>query len=223
MDQRVKIAAAGVLLVGIVIALLFLRDPPPLTPPVPGTSEHLLLGKRAEPHAAAQQAVPQPYGRCDAGQAAPVGSQEAARPVTVLTPMDSSQPPPDLGRSYPNNSVPGNSRWGISMRQMLPEATRPEPAPQTHKIVDGDTLTTLAEHYLDSKDAAMAIFEANRDVLSSPQILPIGAELKIPSRGATGSAGTFGSRKAVAKTVAKTVAEPVAPHPVEKVPLAPIP
>jgi nucleoid-associated protein YgaU len=62
---------------------------------------------------------------------------------------------------------------------MMPEPDRP-PTARTHRIADGDSLVTLAERYLGSPDRALEIFEANRDVLSHPQLLPIGTELKIP-------------------------------------------
>jgi nucleoid-associated protein YgaU len=180
MDQRMRIAAAtSVLLVGTVAALLFRRDLPPPSPPVPGTTDHLLLRKRVEPQSVTDETVWRQRGGCEASQSAPAGSQEAG-PTTIVTPVDAGQPP-DLARSYPNSNVPGSSRWGISMGQMLPETAFPEAAPRTHKIVDGDTLAALGERYLGSKDAAGAIFAANRDVLSDPQILPIGVELKIPA------------------------------------------
>lgn len=51
---------------------------------------------------------------------------------------------------------------------------------RTHKIVNGDSLPALAKRYLGSEDRAAAIFEANRDLLSSPDALPIGIELRIP-------------------------------------------
>ena len=51
---------------------------------------------------------------------------------------------------------------------------------RTHRIVDGDTLATLAQRYLGSSARAQEIFDANRNVLSDPKLLPIGAELKIP-------------------------------------------
>jgi hypothetical protein len=38
----------------------------------------------------------------------------------------------------------------------------------------------LAERYLGSASRAMEIYAANRHVLAHPEILPIGAELKIP-------------------------------------------
>ena len=53
-------------------------------------------------------------------------------------------------------------------------------APVTHKVVDGDSLASLAERYLGSSSRAMELYEANRDVLTRPDVLPIGAELKIP-------------------------------------------
>jgi hypothetical protein len=51
-----------------------------------------------------------------------------------------------------------------------------------HKIADGDTLSKLAATYLDGSDRYLEIFELNRDVLTSPDLLPIGRELKIPRR-----------------------------------------
>ena len=181
MERRVKlIAAASVLLVGTVVALLFRRDPPPPCPAVPGTSDQLILRPQAAPQAAPADPAWLQRGGGEASQSAPTGSQEAAPAITVVTPADAGQAPPELARSYPDSSLPGNSQWGISMGQMLPEAVQPA-ATRTHKIVDGDTLSALAERYLGSKDAAAAIYAANRDLLSDPQILPIGAELKIPA------------------------------------------
>ena len=52
--------------------------------------------------------------------------------------------------------------------------------PHTHRVIDGDTLPSLAQRYLGSPTRAREIFDANRDVLSDPELLPIGAELKIP-------------------------------------------
>jgi nucleoid-associated protein YgaU len=68
------------------------------------------------------------------------------------------------------------------MESMLPVATPNYAATHTHRIVDGDTLTTLAERYLGSASRAGEIFAANRDVLFDPKLLPIGIELKIPPR-----------------------------------------
>ncbi|HEX2474541.1 MAG TPA: hypothetical protein VHK01_07345 [Lacipirellulaceae bacterium] len=56
---------------------------------------------------------------------------------------------------------------------------------RSHIIVDGDSLTRLAERYLDDPRRANEIYELNRTVLSHPDVLPIGAEITIPERSAS--------------------------------------
>lgn len=53
----------------------------------------------------------------------------------------------------------------------------------THQIVDGDTLAALAQRYLGESERAEDLFAFNRDVLRSAELLPIGAELRIPPAG----------------------------------------
>ncbi len=53
---------------------------------------------------------------------------------------------------------------------------------QTYTIIDGDTLQRLSQHYLGRADRYMELFQYNRDVLRSPDELPIGAELRIPAQ-----------------------------------------
>jgi phage tail protein X len=61
----------------------------------------------------------------------------------------------------------------------VPGAEDPE---RTHTVVDGDTLAALAERYLGSSGRALEIYNANRILLPSPDVLPIGVELRIPPR-----------------------------------------
>jgi nucleoid-associated protein YgaU len=96
---------------------------------------------------------------------------------TIVRPTNQPAPPPDLPRNYPNGEQPSGTRWGASLREMLPETAS---TPPTHKIIDGDSLAMLAERYLGSASRAMEIYEANRNVLAHPEILPIGMELRIP-------------------------------------------
>lgn len=51
----------------------------------------------------------------------------------------------------------------------------------THRIVDGDTLSGLAQRYLGSSARFREIFIANRDRLETPDVLPIGVVLRIPA------------------------------------------
>ncbi len=59
--------------------------------------------------------------------------------------------------------------------------------PRTHIVVDGDSLERLASRYLSDPQRSREIYELNRAVLSAPDLLPIGAELKIPERVASAS------------------------------------
>lgn len=53
-------------------------------------------------------------------------------------------------------------------------------APRTHRVQNGDTLSDLAARYLGSSERFWEIFTANRDRLRTPDLLPIGLELRIP-------------------------------------------
>ena len=179
MDPRVRImAASGVMLGGFLLALLF-RHPAGKVdlPPMAETNGPLVMRKQAV--ALPLPVVPEPNRGVRAAGPASTAASEPGRPSpALLKPEESAASPPDAARPVAARPQ-GTSRWGISMGQMLPE--RPHPASTTHKIVDGDTLDALAERYLGAKDRAADLFEANRDVLSHPQLLPIGTELKIPS------------------------------------------
>jgi nucleoid-associated protein YgaU len=173
MDQRVRIAVAGVVLIGgLAIALLFRHPGDQKDLPISAGGDQLLLRKQDWP-AASPQAAQAPPARSAA--AAPV-AEGPSRTPTMLKPAETETAPPDLARVYPGSGAPATSRWGVSMSMMLPDSSRPA----FHKIADGDTLAGLAERYLGSANRAMEIFEANRGVLSSPQLLPIGVELKLP-------------------------------------------
>lgn len=71
------------------------------------------------------------------------------------------------------------------MEMMLPMAVPTDETVPTHTVVDGDTLPALAQRYLGSPDRAGELYEANRDVISDPKLLPIGVEIKLPRRRTT--------------------------------------
>jgi nucleoid-associated protein YgaU len=91
---------------------------------------------------------------------------------TIRAQSDFSPPPiPDLRLVAPNNLPP----W--------PNSFDEEETVRTHIIVDGDSLAKLAGRYLDDPRRSEEIFTLNRGVLSDPELLPIGLELKMPPRG----------------------------------------
>ena len=70
-----------------------------------------------------------------------------------------------------------------------PLITRPQSAraasttmsePVWHVVTDGDSLPKIAQRYLRDANRAREIYDMNRDKLDSPDLLPIGAELRIP-------------------------------------------
>ena len=59
------------------------------------------------------------------------------------------------------------------------------PAEQIHVVHQGDSLDRLAKRYLGDEARALEIFDLNREVLENPHLLPIGAELRLPSVGSS--------------------------------------
>lgn len=114
-------------------------------------------------------------------------------------------PPSFSGDDHADRAGPLDAR-----NESLPdESTAP-----THKIVDGDSLPLLAERYLGSAARAGEIFACNRDVLSDPELLPIGARLRIPTgpaRGPLAAAPPAGATSEVAPPA--TSAAPASPAP----------
>lgn len=53
-------------------------------------------------------------------------------------------------------------------------------AARTHTVVSGDTLGGIAKKYLGSTKRANDLYEANKDVLKSPDALKVGQVLRIP-------------------------------------------
>jgi LysM domain len=68
---------------------------------------------------------------------------------------------------------------------------------RTHIVVDGDSLSKLADRYLDDPTFADEIFRLNRDVLTDPEVLPIGVELRIPDQRMADSAALIPRGKTV--------------------------
>jgi nucleoid-associated protein YgaU len=52
---------------------------------------------------------------------------------------------------------------------------------RVHEVVSGDTLAKIAIQYYGDETQFQKIFEANRDVLSTPDSLQVGQKLKIPN------------------------------------------
>ncbi len=53
-------------------------------------------------------------------------------------------------------------------------------ARKTHIVTDGDSLPKLAERYLGDSGRSSELYEQNRQLLTHPDLLPLGVELRIP-------------------------------------------
>ena len=178
-DQSVRIAAAAsVLLGGIVVAMLFRQHGSPTGQPGPDSGDRLVLRRQIEAPMGDEDAS----GRGEGAGLAASSPANAAGSPKVLKPISSSEPPPELAREYPGAAPGAAADWGSARTGQSSHAPPEAALARTHKVVDGDTLGALAERYLGSAERGRDIYEANRDLLSSPGILPIGLELKIPPR-----------------------------------------
>jgi nucleoid-associated protein YgaU len=178
-DPAVKVGLAiSVLVGGVFIAIVF--RPVFSSPPGPNTQINTPLNLQPQsrlPVAAApekQNSIATLSSKLRLEDSS-ITSQNA----TVLLPLGDQQAAPNLPERYPVAASTNNARWGTPLN-MMPVVARSADGPTVHKILDGDKLEDLAARYLGSPDKAMEIFDANRQVLSNPNILPIGVELKIP-------------------------------------------
>jgi LysM repeat protein len=71
--------------------------------------------------------------------------------------------------------------WGGASPAPAP-LRRPDRSRSTHKVVDGDTLAGLAKRYLGDESRAGEIYQLNQKLLPSPDLLPIGVVLTLPTR-----------------------------------------
>ncbi len=113
----------------------------------------------------------------------------APSPASGLTDGQDPLARPDLGELAPPPALPqdfGRSPAAAptyESRQWQPvrmKLTAASPSVRRHRIADGDSLERLAERYLGDAARAGEIFDANRDVLAAPDLLPLGRIIRIP-------------------------------------------
>jgi nucleoid-associated protein YgaU len=82
------------------------------------------------------------------------------------------EPAPDF-----SNVKSGSSSEAMSSAEA---AARPAAPEKVHTVVKGDTLSKIARQYYGDASKWKAIHEANRDLISNPDLIQIGWALKIP-------------------------------------------
>jgi nucleoid-associated protein YgaU len=184
--------ASAILIVGIGAAFVFRREHSPESSVAARSPEPVLQPANSQGAQYKPPAEPALAGRIEPYSAA----------VPTDTPRDASD---GVGRSLDQHQAPTDSplKWQTVRRPSDSEAAagsqpnrqtvdlfppdrptmiRPPAAQERHKIVDGDTLAALARRFLGAEQRQLDLFEYNRDVLATPELLPIGKELRIPPR-----------------------------------------
>lgn len=116
-------------------------------------------------------------------QAAP--SFGAAYRSTLRVPppdlLDAAAPPPRGPWTAPDPAAPDRVPAPVPGVALIPRAGGGDlTVPATYRVADGDDLATIAGRFYGHPSAAAAIWAANRDVIPNPELLPIGAELRLP-------------------------------------------
>jgi nucleoid-associated protein YgaU len=163
------VLALGVLTLGLFGALLYRHPSPAPTPAPPSETGQLALRQWRDP-----AELPAP----PAVRATEIPPVEIEEP-DLREALDAPKPPPTLSPDYPQVDVPSGRPAGPPM-VALPQPLDSKPALRIHKVADGDTLVLLARRYLGDASRAGEILALNRDVITPPDALPIGKELKIP-------------------------------------------
>jgi phage tail protein X len=187
--SRQLIVVGGIVGVGVIAALPFARQSPPVPhAPTPG---HELQSPAVRLHLPTESASSPAVGLYD--QDAPQNPFNSPR--IARSQLEDNGLPPELPERYhPLIEEPVRTNRAPQVETLPPprprniELTQPgtrkteSVQPRTHRIVDGDTLARIAARYWGDPVLANQLWEANRDVLAAPDPLPIGVTLKIPAR-----------------------------------------
>ncbi len=124
-------------------------------------------------------------------------------------------PPPLLDAHAP---PPAGVGWAAPPSQPVasaPLAAPADPPLSTYVIRDGDDLAAISARFYGHPGVAAALWSANRDLIPNPDLLPIGAEIRLPPPWAV--PGAASSPVGGVRTIEPPPTS-VAPRPVDAVP-----
>jgi hypothetical protein len=183
----------SVMATGVSTALFFRKDASQSTPSQQSQGDYLFR-ERVERRVAADSvranapALPIPANRPERAKAWRIST---AQPASISEGLKSGDGQPAFQKSLnpvgallpPVEGVVDEEAHDRAAER--PESTFAESEKEgtlRHQIRDGDTLTKLAAQYLGASERYLEIFDQNRDILSTPDLLPIGMMLRIPPR-----------------------------------------
>ena len=97
---------------------------------------------------------------------------QSERQPRIVSPRESRL----LGEIHPMD------RQATSEQARPPVYNSPREQIRYHRVIDGDSLQSIAKRYLGGEQHYLAIFEANREILTRPDVLPLGSRLQIPDQ-----------------------------------------
>jgi nucleoid-associated protein YgaU len=126
-------------------------------------------------------------GPAPSGPGSPL-SAAGSPPPSARVPAPTAAPAVETARRTTEMTVEEVARHFGAGTSPTPSGSSPAasaaPAPRrVHVIQRGDSLAKIARQYLrdDSRASVLRIYNANKDKLANPNVLPIGTELTIPS------------------------------------------
>jgi hypothetical protein len=196
---------ASVLVGGAGAAFFFRKEASPVDP-FQGSSLSGAFRRRVDRSSAPQAARPFPAGPTSRGTqpVRPAVRVPASTTAAIAEPgAGSDESEPTFQKNFhpvgtllqPIDGVPADEPASDAT---LDDANEPasgldDSSLRTHVVADGDTLTQLAIRYLGQAERYAEIYQLNREVLASPDLLPIGAVLRIPPRNAVITSPPAGS------------------------------
>jgi len=178
-STNAKHFALGAVVVAI-FAAMFCRGVPPrgATDPINLEMERLVLRRTVVPVLAVSSGS-------DGADPALVQAVFAARTADLSLGEDVAHPDlPALDQAYRPLTWTNGESMPVIQETKLPHSSG------RHQIVDGDTLQRISRRHYGRPDFAELIFEANRDVLDHPDLLPLGVTIEVPPLSRLGS-GSF--------------------------------
>jgi nucleoid-associated protein YgaU len=179
-----------VLALGICLAWPFRKSAPQFAPTAPGDgtvvpiSEAVTLQSTASPVAEQAASTTPVEQRHVTAMMTSAGDGVAAASETgfdVLNHPALAQQPRDEPPLSRADALPASkTRPAYATSPPAPTEETAWPEEVVHIVRNGDTLEKLAQHYLGDEGRALELFDLNRDQLTNPHLLPIGAELRVP-------------------------------------------
>ena len=135
---------------------------------------------------ATELALPLPEGSLQSPAAAlyetATEKQEKRHRLPISPPTVSLMPAPipEIADRYPQPDKAAQST--PSQLAHLPASALSPRMLTQHRIRNGDTLASIAEHYLGNANLAGWIYNQNKHLIRRPDLLPIGIEIHIPAK-----------------------------------------